>query len=780
MSRNEPVRRAHDRVAGRRPPARSSKSTAKLIQLPEGWLAASVPRLELHLAPDVRATLTSWLRQYSEANHLPTLRTGTLGARLQQVRLRERDAQMPLWTNVARWAAGRSLALRLPRLQLEFACRFEDGRLLATEVMDATTDEVQDPLHEPGTVGALLVPKTVALPASSNGAADLLAQRLERHFQQYTVSPWTGVVQPLKALLDAEEQADREHVARLTTWFTVPCQPSRPADWFLLGGMAAETLSALKPGERLEFITEAGEIQQVARVQVIHPADGTMEVSLPERVARLEPGILRPRPRDRILNQQRAVLQQLEQPTGDLLHMSRLIAAPAQAPVSRPIYPSRWVDANVSNNPAQAAAVALALGLEDGHGMLIQGPPGTGKSTTAAEIILQLIIQDPSVRILVASHSNFAADNILRKVLRVIPSAGKRIVRVGFYDRVAEDARPYFVRDGVPIGSRNAVFTTITSLALHQQAGAALYDYVILDEANRAGMLDSLLALVRGKRLILVGDPMQLQPVESDAVRRFLPASSFATVSDADPTSPVNQLANKSLFSWLMEQEFPERATAFLAEQNRMHPDIGELISRGFYEGRVRTGPAAPDALANPGPFTRPVVWVDTSSLPRNREERAHGGSLSNLAEAQLVMQIAQDLNARLDTDQEIGVIAAYADQRDLLRRLCSSRGMILAGSFGIQTVDACAGSEADVVILSLVRSNRRQEAGFLRLEQRLNVALSRARRLLVIVGDSSTLQGGVFERLMHVVREVGTVIGAVDLAPGLGRSAGAGTVARP
>src|SRR6185436_8224342 len=129
--------------------------------------------------------------------------------------------------------------------------------------------------------------------------------------------------------------------------------------------------------------------------------------------------------------------------------------------------------------------------------------------------------------------------------------------------------------------------------------------YVILDEANRAGVLDSLLALARGRRMVLVGDPMQLQPVMSEAEQQMVSASSApggrqnrgrgsrpALVGVAQPGA--QHVIGKSLFAWIQERRFAPAATVLLDQQNRMHPAIGELVSRVFYSNRVRTGPAAP------------------------------------------------------------------------------------------------------------------------------------------------------------------------------------------
>ena len=386
---------------------------------------------------------------------------------------------------------------------------------------------------------------------------------------------------------------------------------------------------------------------------------------------------------------------------------------------------------------------------------------------------MQLILRDPGVRILVCSHSNHGTDNMLMKVLPFLEDAAERIARIGFYERIAREARPFYAAADADLGDRNIIFTTIDALVLQDIAGARVYDYVLLDEANRAGVLDSLLALARGKRMIMVGDPMQLQPVMSEAEQQIVAQSNGRDgggrragrqqlVGVAQPGA--NNVIGKSLFAWIQERRFAPAATVLLDQQNRMHPAIGELVSRVFYSGRVRTGPAAPRRGTGLPVFPSPVTWVDTRSLRGNVESRAGGTSLFNVAEARLVTSITRHLAAQAPPNLTIGVITAYAEQRDLLRRLMGPHDWPPERQLEIDTVDAFEGREKDIIVLSLVRANRRRDIGFLRLEQRLNVAVSRSRRLIIIVGDTSTLRQGYFHHLVATAQSVGHIVPAPKL----------------
>src|SRR5262249_8772039 len=132
--------------------------------------------------------------------------------------------------------------------------------------------------------------------------------------------------------------------------------------------------------------------------------------------------------------------------------------------------------------------------------------------------------------------------------------------------------------------------------------------------------------------------------------------------------------------------------------------------------------------------------------------------------EARLVTSITRNLASQAPPTLTIGVITAYAEQRDLLRRLMGPHDWPPERQLEIDTVDAFEGREKDIIVLSLVRANRRRDIGFLRLEQRLNVAISRSRRLLIIVGDTSTLRQGYFHNLVATCQQVGQIIPAPKL----------------
>lgn len=288
-----------------------------------------------------------------------------------------------------------------------------------------------------------------------------------------------------------------------------------------------------------------------------------------------------------------------------------------------------------------------------------------------------------------------------------------------------------------------------------------LFENAIVDEAGRVSPLDLVIPLIQAsKRVILVGDHRQLPAVYDESIARGLKQS---------------ELLEQSLFERLFQQlrAVGERTgvqrAVTLDQQFRMHPRLGEFVSSVFYEphGETIASPLPAEKFDHdfPGFQGRTAVWVDVPrhSGPAARSERK---SWSRLAEADVVADIVRDFVTECPT-RSVGVITFYGDQRDLImERLDGDLTQVdQRGSFSVHpdfqdfrdedgsirerlrigTVDAFQGKEFDAVILSMVRSESPTSTrapgsvfGFLTVENRFCVALSRQRRLLVVVGDRS------------------------------------------
>jgi hypothetical protein len=284
------------------------------------------------------------------------------------------------------------------------------------------------------------------------------------------------------------------------------------------------------------------------------------------------------------------------------------------------------------------------------------------------------------------------------------------------------------------------------------------YDYVIVDEAARVSPRDLMIPMVQGKRIILVGDHRQLPHIIDEEVARQM--------DDGEAGPDESDWLKKSMFQYL----FSERLKALeendkiirrvtLDKQYRMHPLLGDFISRNFYERfdpseQFGSGRPASDFTHNlPGTDNTPALWLNVPVAKGNH--RRHGTSWTRPAEATaIVHQLRTWMNSDPGKNLSFGVISFYKAQADLIQR---QLGRLAHDdiSLRIGTVDSFQGMEFDVVFLSMVRtaprtwqpngSDRKLQArklfGHLCLYNRLNVSMSRQKKLLVVAGDRDLLQ---------------------------------------
>ena len=272
------------------------------------------------------------------------------------------------------------------------------------------------------------------------------------------------------------------------------------------------------------------------------------------------------------------------------------------------------------------------------------------------------------------------------------------------------------------------------------------FDLVVIDEATQSTEPGALIPLVKGKKTVLIGDHKQLPP-----------------------TVLNEEAAEKGLRASLFERMFALHGKDFwslLQVQYRMHQKIMEFSNQQFYEGRLQCAPEVEGQtladleieLNGNNCFTDkalepeyPVVFLDTVAM--GAEERSLSGSYSydNRVEAEIVMDIVDNLVRLGLPPREIAVITPYKDQVDYLN------GLNKIDNLEINTVDGFQGREKEVVINSFVRSNSSQNIGFLRDLRRLNVTLTRAKRKLILIGDSDTIKGHkTYRQLIDYVKREG------------------------
>ena len=452
-------------------------------------------------------------------------------------------------------------------------------------------------------------------------------------------------------------------------------------------------------------------------------------------------------------------------------------------------------------NRLQRRAVGAALALEPDAGLplLVQGPPGTGKTSLIAELARAIAAEEffrdsggaEERPLLLLANSHRAVDEMVERIAARYPDLKPYVIRAGNVRSAMEPAvrdlvlshrlglnealTPEAMRSRGPeqlvelikrgneIHDGAMIFAATLGSATRPELRGLRFRTVIVDETGQATEPAALQALrhlrspYRG-RLILVGDQQQLPPVVPEAeepAEVSLPADLAETGLRPDDTLRV------SLFERLV-RKYPERLIT-LGEQYRMAAPISSLISETFYEGALTPGSAevanqsvaetfaaldqpVPASLVTDSP---PVLLLDTADDPAARDSIARGGgedARENGREADLIAGLIAGLFAgtplekRVRLAAAIGVISSYRRQNNRIRRSLAAIDPWLAETIRVDTVDRFQGGERDIIFLSLTNSNSGATIGSLHADwRRMNVALSRARRSLVIVGDRRT-----------------------------------------
>jgi hypothetical protein len=283
------------------------------------------------------------------------------------------------------------------------------------------------------------------------------------------------------------------------------------------------------------------------------------------------------------------------------------------------------------------------------------------------------------------------------------------------------------------IRSADVVGATCIGIATDLRFEDLEFDMMIADEAGQVQVMDLLVPLVRARRAILVGDHRQLPPVvEAEITQK---------IRENEPENQeLGEWLEKSLFERLIERPTtPAANTVMLDTQYRMPRQIADFISGQFYAGNYHTGEQSVHADAF---FSgSPMVFIDTMKEERHFEQRSEDGQgYFNALEARLIADLLLAYQSRR---VEAGVIVPYKKQAEVIRRELRRRQSGLsedALTSRVATVDSFQGREQDVILFGFTRSNSEGRIGFLTELRRLNVSLTRARRQLVLVGDSVTL----------------------------------------
>ena len=406
-------------------------------------------------------------------------------------------------------------------------------------------------------------------------------------------------------------------------------------------------------------------------------------------------------------------------------------------------------------NVDQQAAIEKVMSAKDYA--LVLGMPGTGKTTTIAHIIRALVSQGKSV--LLTSYTHTAVDNILLKLrndkigifrlgatAKVHPEVREFADLAGKQIKTVEEIRTYY--------NRKVVATTCLGIN-HPIFNQRIFDYCIVDEASQITLPVCLGPIRMARTFILVGDHYQLPPLvqNKEAMEGGLDVSLFKMLSDKHPSSVVN-LEHQyrmcedimTLSNTLIYDHRLKCGTQSVAARSVVIPDMPALKNHHHSPQSMLTidakkiCPGASPSTCWIRDLLDPTVkacFVNTDTLlSRSREVLEAGSRITNPCEVVITTQLVESLLTTGIASTDIGVITLYRSQLALLKQSLRHRSGV-----EMHTADKFQGRDKEVVILSLVRSNEQQIVGDLLKDwRRVNVALTRARTKLLVLGSKQTL----------------------------------------
>ena len=423
---------------------------------------------------------------------------------------------------------------------------------------------------------------------------------------------------------------------------------------------------------------------------------------------------------------------------------------------------------------------------------LVLGMPGTGKTTTIAHIIRALVAQGKSV--LLTSYTHTAVDNILLK----IKDDGIPVLRLGSVARIHPDVKKFADLGGIPKTGladleqsyvRSMVVAT-TCLGINEKIfNARIFDYCIVDEASQITLPVCLGPIRMARAFVLVGDHYQLPPLvqNREAAEGGLDVSLFRLLSERQPGAVVGLehqyrmaedvmlLSNELVYGGRLKCGTQAVARRVLDVPNLEAGLAVHHHHRSASSGWSATGTASGAVCA---PFDS-ACWLRRAMEPRSRclfldtdalrqpgwEVVSGGGNrITNPAEAVLLAQLVTVMIRCGVPARSIGVITFYRSQLALLRQEVKAlAGSGASAELEMHTADRFQGRDKEVILLSCVRNNEGANVGDLLKDwRRVNVAVTRAKSKLVLVGSLKTLAGSrneTLEGLVRIVRRMGWVV---------------------
>lgn len=414
---------------------------------------------------------------------------------------------------------------------------------------------------------------------------------------------------------------------------------------------------------------------------------------------------------------------------------------------------------NKNLNSSQQNAVNSILENQTIH--IIHGPPGTGKTFTLIEAIRQLVKKDE--KILVSTPSNAAIDHLAKGLIQL----GVNILRVGNITKIHEEILPYTIEGKLndpkikkeikelKIRSeqfrkmalkykrnfgkaereqRNLLFKEVKQIRTELKKLIHYHEEKILEQTpiilgTPIALLDSLPNHTQYDTLIIDEAGQCLEPLAwaifSKAKKQIL-AGDIHQLPPTVLSKEANQFGLNQSILEICNQQIPNQS--FLDTQYRMKSTIVEFSNIFFYQNKIKT----PDSLQSQ---KNTITFIDTAGTGFYEEPGTQGNSLVNTGELQIIQKILTQLKTN---PQDIALISPYSAQITLAKETLNL-------PIRVSSIDSFQGQEQKNIIISLVRSNETRQIGFLNDYRRMNVALTRAKEKVIIIGDSSTLTNDTF-----------------------------------
>lgn len=428
-------------------------------------------------------------------------------------------------------------------------------------------------------------------------------------------------------------------------------------------------------------------------------------------------------------------------------------------------------------NKAQQEAVNKVLRAKDVA--IVHGPPGTGKTTTLVEAIYETLRRESQV--LVCAQSNMAVDWISERLV----DRGISVLRIGNPTKVNDkmlsftyerrfEAHPDYpqlwsIRQAIRklrqerkrrdngwhqkmdrlksravelevrinaqlFGEAKVIACTLTGSASHLLSGQK-FGTLFIDEAAQALEAACWIAIRRASRVVFAGDHCQLPPT----------VKSLAALKGGLGTTLMERIVARK----------PSVVT-LLTVQYRMNEQIMRFSSNWFYDGRVESAPEV--KYRGILDYDNPITWIDTSDTDAKEEFVGESFGRINKVEAELTLDALKNYFTKIgrqriaDEHIDVGVISPYRAQVQLLRRMARKDEFFkpYRKCVTVNTVDGFQGQERDIIVISLVRSNDDGQIGFLSDLRRMNVAITRARMKLIIVGSVQTMTRHAFYKELY------------------------------